>query len=408
MDYNYLTLPNGIRIVHKYVDSYVAHCGIVVNSGSRDERGHEFGMAHFLEHVLFKGTNKRKAYHVLSNLENVGGELNAYTTKEDTFIYATFLNNHYERSIDILSDIVFNSNFPQKEIIKEKEVVIDEINSYKDSPSELIFDDFEEQIFNEHPIGRSILGSPKDIKKITRRKITDFINYTYNTDQIVFCSVGKIKFEKLKRLVYKYLAEIPANLRQYERVPINGYSPTSRVLNKKTYQTHCLIGNRAYSHHEDKKNILILLCNILGGPGLNSRLNLAIREKYGFCYNIESAYTSYSDTGIFSIYLGTDKGYVDKTIDLVYKELGKLRDQKLGVLQLKRAKQQILGQIAIANESNANEMLSIGKTYLNYGKVDSMEMVYKKVESISSNDLIEVANEVFSPDQLSMLIYKAK
>ncbi len=408
MEYQQFTLPNGIRVIHRYTDSYVSHCGMIINTGSRDEKDNEQGIAHFLEHVIFKGTKNRKAYHILSNMENVGGELNAYTSKEDTFIFATFLHRYYERAVNIITDILFNSTFPEKEITKEREVVIDEINSYKDTPSELIFDDFEEQVFKGHPIGRNILGKPANIRKINRKKITHFIDRTYNTDQMVFCSVGKIPVEKLKKYLEKHLEGIKPNNRKYTRKPINGYAPETFTMNKKTYQTHCLIGNRAYSSSDKKKNILVLLNNILGGPGLNSRLNLGIREKYGFCYNIESNYTGYSDTGIFSMYLGTAKGFADKTIELALTELKKLRETKLGVLQLKRAKQQLIGQLAIYYEINSNELLSIGKSFLTHGKVDTLEQVNKKIEAISANELIEVANEVFDPGELSMLIYRAR
>lgn len=405
--YQSLVLKNGIRIVHRYTDAYVAHCGIIINTGSRDDDS-TLGMAHFLEHVLFKGTQKRRTFNILSHLENVGGELNAFTSKEDTFVYASFINAYYERSIDIISDIIFNSTFPEKEIKKEKEVVVDEINSYKDSPSELIFDDFEDLIFTKHNLGNNILGTPQHIKTFNKQLISQFVSQKYNTDQMVFCSYGKIAFEQLKKLTDKYLAPIPANFRNYQRIPVNGYSPRHIHVNKKTFQTHCIIGNRSYSHFDDKKNAMILLSNILGGPGLNSRLNLAIREKYGFCYSVEASYTSYTDTGVFSIYAGTDKDYVDKTIDLIYKQLKLLREQKLGVLQLKRAKQQLIGQIAISNDVNNNEFLSMGKSFLYFNKIDTIDEVNTKVENITATQLLEVANEMFIPETMSSLIYKAK
>ncbi len=407
-EYQYASLPNGIRIVHKYVDSMVAHCGIVINTGSRDENDKEQGIAHFIEHVIFKGTTKRRAFHILSRLEDVGGELNAFTTKEETCIYASFMDQYYERAIDLISDIVFNSTFPEKEIEKEKDVVIDELNSYKDIPTESIFDDFEEILFSGHPLGRNILGKKSYIKKIKRQYLFDFIKNNYHTNEIVLCSVGKIKFSLLLKIAEKYLSSISSHPRKYQRKLFEDYQPHKKVIRRNYSQTHCIIGNVGYNHKDIRKNALILLTNILGGPGLNSRLSLAIREKYGFCYNIESLYTPYSDTGIFGIYLATDKDFVEKTISLTFKELEKLQKNLLSSLQLKKYKQQLIGQIAISNESNSYEMLSMGKSVLIYNKVDSLLDINKKIEGITSEQIIEVANEIFDKDKLSWLTYDSK
>lgn len=408
MVYQIHTLSNGIRLVHKHTDSHVAHCGIIINAGSRDELPHEQGLAHFIEHVIFKGTAKRKAFHVLSLMENVGGELNAYTSKEETAIYASFMHPYYERCLDLLADISFSPVFPEKELEKEKDVVIDEINSYKDTPSEQIMDDFDELIFNDHPMGRNILGTPANLKKFNRNSVFEFINRTYATSSISICSVGRIDFNRLVKLVEKHFGHIPPRLAGAERVPMSLYVPQTKFVNRRNHQVHCVMGNRAYANKSEMKTALILLNNILGGPGLNSRLNLNIREKYGFCYTIESNYQPYSDTGIFSIYLGTDKEHLDKTISLVHRELDKLRSQKLGVLQLKRAKQQLKGQVAISFESNMNEMLSIGKSLLVYDKVDTLEEIYQKIDVITEANLLEAANEVFDPNALSMLVFKPR
>ncbi|NVO04097.1 MAG: insulinase family protein [Bacteroidetes bacterium] len=406
--FQYHTLSNGIRLVHKYVDSIVAHCGIIINTGSRDEELKEQGLAHFIEHVIFKGTSKRKSYYILSSMENVGGELNAFTTKEETCIYSSFLPQYYQRAIELTAEITFDSIFPEKELEKEKDVVIDEINSYKDSPSEEIFDDFEDLIFDGHSIGRNILGTPKNLKKFNKKSILDFIEKNYHTDQIVISSAGKIEFSKLIKLVEKSFGSIKEKCRDYQREVFTNYVPKTLQLKKKTFQTHCMIGNIAYSSMEEKKTGLILLNNILGGPGMNSRLSLAIREKYGFCYNIESNYTPYSDTGFFSIYLGTDNDFVEKTVHLVYQELKKFREQKLGTLQLSRAKQQMLGQIAISYESNLNEMLSMGKSLLVFNKVDSIEEIHSKINALKSDEILEVANEVFDKEKLSVLLFNSK
>ena len=405
MEYQRHTLSNGIRIIHKPVKNQVAHCGVIINTGSRDEMKNEQGIAHFIEHTIFKGTQKRKAFHILSRLENVGGELNAYTTKEETCIYASFLSPYYERSMELFADISLNSIFPKAEIEKEKEVVIDEINSYRDNPAEEIFDEIEDQVFAGHSLGRNILGTKELVRSFSRQNIFRFIKRTFNTEETVICSVGDIDFNKLIRLSEKYFGHAKANPRSFKRPKFNSYIPKTQNFDKGMYQAHCIIANEAYDRQDKRRAPLILLNNILGGPGLNTRLNMGIREKYGFCYNIESNYTMYSDTGILSIYLGTDFDYLEKTIKLAHKELKKLREQKLGSLQLQRAKQQMIGQIAISQESNVNELLSIGKSVLAYDKVESIEQILKEIEGINAEQLLEAANEVFDPKQLSLLIY---
>jgi predicted Zn-dependent peptidase len=386
----------------------VAHCGVIVNAGSRDELPEETGMAHFIEHVIFKGTNKRKAWHVISRLEDVGGDMNAYTSKEETFVYASFLSRYYERSLELFADIIFNSSFPEKEIEKEKDVIIDEINSYRDSPSELIFDEFEEVLFNNHPIGHNILGSPESVKSFDRKQIQSFMQRNYLTDRMVICSVGNIDFTKMVDFCEKYFGHIDASSGKNGRFPFTDYKPSAIQAAKSNFQVHCVLGNLAYDITNDRKNVLALLTNILGGPGMNSRLNLAIREKHGYSYNIEAHYQPYCDTGIFNIYLGTDTGFLEKSLKLVFKELKALCENELGILQLHRAKLQMIGQIAISLESNLAEMVSIGKSHLFFDRVDTIEDMISKIESISSKELLEIANEVFIPDRFSMLTYLPK
>ncbi len=408
MAYEIYTLKNGIRLVHSHNSREVAHCGIIINTGSRDETEDENGMAHFIEHLIFKGTKKRKAYHVLSRLENVGADLNAYTTKEETVIYASFLNPYYDRSMELIADITFNSIFPEKEIKKEKDVVLDEINSYKDSPSEEIFDEFESLLFDGHPIARNILGTPESVKKIKREDILNFIKNNYHTDQMVISSVGNIDFKKLIKIVEKYFGDIPANLRTKKREKVIRYEPEIKTIHRNTYLSHCIIGGVAYHIEHDKRPGLVLLNNLLGGPGLNSRLSLAVREKHGYTYDIESNYQPYSDTGVFSVYLGTDKGYLKKSISLVKKELTQLRKKKLGSLQLQRAKQQIIGQLAISLETNLSEMLSIGKSLLQMNKINTIKEIHDDIDAITASELLEIANDTFDPKQLSTLIYNGE
>lgn len=404
-DYFYHTLPNGIRLIHKEVDAEVAHCGLIINTGSRDEQEQEEGMAHFIEHVLFKGTKKRRAYHVLSRLEDVGGELNAYTTKEETFIYGTFLREFYPRAIELICDITFNSTFPEKELNKEKEVIIDEINSYLDSPSEQIFDDFEELVYQGHPLGKNILGEPEKLKGFNKQMVLEFIRRNYSTDQMVFCSVGKYSAKKFFALCERNLADIPAANGRPPRLPFIGYQPNSKVIKRNTYQAHVIMGNEAYSLKDKKRLGLLLLNNLLGGPGMNSRLNLNIREKHGITYNLESHYSAYSDTGLFLVYLGTDQKYLNRTVRLVKAELKKLREKKLGTLQLHKAKLQLMGYQAISYESNNNKLIGYGKSFLIFNQVKTLRQIQEEVNALTSAQLIEIANEIFNEKALSTVIY---
>jgi predicted Zn-dependent peptidase len=408
MKYEVYSLRNGIRVVHEEVESPVAHCGVFINAGSRDEEGSEHGLAHFIEHAIFKGTRKRNFYHILSRLENVGADLNAFTSKEETCIYASFQYAYYERSLELIADILLNSEFPEKELQKEKAVILDEINSYKDSPSDQIFDDFEEMLFAGHPLGRNILGNKKNLKLFSRAHINRFMSRNYHPSRIVIGSVGKMAFPRLVRLVEKYFSDIPYTGSFSTRNPISGYVPLQKKVNKKTFQTHCVIGNLAYGFSDPRRIPMALLTNILGGPGMNSRLNLSVREKHGLTYNIESGYTAYSDTGMFSIYLGVDNGSLDRTLGLVYKELAKLRTTKLGPLQMRTAQRQFTGQLAVGYESNPGRMLALGKNMMMAGRIHTLEEVNRVIERTTSGMILEMANEIFDPERLSSLTYVSK
>lgn len=399
------TLPNGIRLVHKNVPNMIAHCGVIINTGSRDEKDDEQGMAHFVEHMMFKGTAKRKAYHILSSLEDRGGELNAYTTKEETAVYGSFLKNDYNKALDIISDITGNSTFPEKEVQKEKEVIIEEINSYKDTPSELIFDDFEEMIYAGAPIGRSILGTEDSLRSFNRGMISDFIDNNYNPEGMVVCSVGNIRDKQLIKLFEKYFADIETKQDNRQRNAFTGYRPQKKIISKNTWQDHCIIGNLAYDVKDRRRLTMFLLNNILGGQGLNSRLNLSLREKNGFAYNVESMYIPYYDSGVFMIYFGTESRNRDKSINLALKELKKLRETRLGKAQLQKAKNQMKGNIARAWENHESHMLSMGKNILVFDRMEPIESLYEKIDLLSSSDLLETANEIFPEEMLSTLIY---
>lgn len=400
------TLKNGIRVIHQFTDSPVGHLGILINAGSRDEEEDEHGIAHFIEHSIFKGTNKRKAFHVLSRIEGVGGELNAYTSKEDTVLYATFLTEYYERSAELLNDILFNSTYPEKEINREKEVIVEEINSYLDSPSELIFDEFDELIFDGHPIARNILGTKEKLQSFNRDEIFRFIKNNYHTDQMVISSVGNIDFAALLKMLDKYFGQAEERLRNASRRRFTSYVPNDKIITKDTYQAHCVMGGLAFDAQHPLRITMVLLNNILGGNALNSRLNLAMRERRGMAYNVESNYTAYSDTGLFNVYFGTDKENLNKAFDLVNKEFDLLRTKKLGTVQLGQAKKQLIGQFAISTESREDMMLSIGKSYLLYNKVDPLRVVVNKIEGITADEMLEVANVVLDKNKMSTLIYR--
>ena len=406
MHYNEYTLPNGLRIIHEPTLSKVAYCGFAIDAGTRDEAEHEQGMAHFVEHLIFKGTEKRKAWHILNRMENVGGDLNAYTNKEETVVYSAFLTEHLERALELLGDIVFHSTFPQHEIEKETEVIIDEIQSYEDTPSELIFDDFEDMIFRNHPLGRNILGKPELLRSFRTEDVLSFTCRFYQPGNMVFFVQGQYDFRRIIRLAEKYLSDVPAGEVNSRRVPPPLYAPEHLMVAKDTHQAHVMIGSRGYNAYDDKRTALYLLNNILGGPGMNSRLNVSLRERRGLVYNVESNLTSYTDTGVFCTYFGCDPEDVDTCMRLVMKELKSLRDTKMTSQQLAAAKKQLIGQIGVASDNNENNALGMAKTFLHYHKYETSEAVYQRIEQLTPEILLEVANEMFAEDYLSTLIYR--
>jgi len=406
MDLIFHTLPNGIRMVHSASPGDVAYCGIIINTGSRDELADEHGIAHFIEHMFFKGTAKRKAYHILSRLEDVGGEINAYTTKEETAVYASFMREHYSRAIELLADIFFSSSFPAAEIEKEKEVVIEEINSYLDNPAEYIFDEFEELVFSGQPIGRNILGERKTIRHINRKKLLEFISRNFSTDQIVFCSTGKIAPREIIRLFEKHFSPVPSRSCEKREIVKYNYLPVSVEKKHNTSQNHCIIGNTAFNLHDRRRMGLFILNNILGGQGLNSRLNMSLRERRGYAYNVESMYNPYADTGLFAIYFGTDSRNLEKCIDLTHRELKKLCDVPVGSVQLNKARNQIKGYLLRSYDNHENMMLSLGKSLLIFEKIESIEEIFKKIDAVTADELKETASVIFNEPSLSTLVYK--
>lgn len=406
MDYQVHTLQNGIRVLYKPTVSTISHACIMINAGSRDEPEGKEGLAHFIEHLLFKRTEKRSTSQILNRLELVGADLNAYTTKEHTCIHASFLKPYLERSLDLFEDIVFHSVFPEDEMLKEKEVILDEISSYQDQPDEAINDDFEELLFDGHPLGKNILGTPASVKSFTQTDIFDFIHDNYRKKEIIIGICGNYSFKNVVRLAEKTFGELSGNEPERNRQTLNGYTPKQLRLHKPINQSHCVTGNRSYSIHHRHKTGFLLLNNMLGGNGMSSRLNLEIREKYGIAYTIESNYTPMSDTGIFSIYFGTDTEKTPKALKLVGRELKKFREHKPGPLQLHQAKQKFIGQIALGEENRMGLIILMCKSLLDYGRIDSLEEVFAKINAVKAEEILEIANEMFDREQLSTLIFE--
>ena len=407
MSYSTFTLPNGLRVIHAPSPTNVAYCGYAVDAGTRDEQPHEQGMAHFVEHLIFKGTHKRKAWHILNRMENVGGDLNAYTNKEETVVYSAFLKEHFSRAAELLTDIVFHSTYPQQEIDKEVEVIIDEIQSYEDSPAELIFDDFEELIFPNHPLGRNILGKPDLLRNFTSQDALNFTRRYYRSTNMVFFILGDIDFRKVLRTLEKVTADIPSSaVEGYHRQSPLPYRPQHLTTHKDTHQAHVMIGARAYSARDPRHLSLYLLNNILGGPGMNSRLNLSLREKHGLVYTVESVMTTYTDTGLWSVYFGCDPHDVTRCRRLVLKELRRLAEAPLAPHALEAAKRQIKGQIGISYDNFENVALAMGKTFLHYDRARDLNRLYQKIDGLTAEDLHAVAQELFRPENLTFLIYR--
>jgi predicted Zn-dependent peptidase len=401
-------LANGVRVVHVPEKGNIVHCAVLINAGTRDEVEENTGLAHLIEHCIFKGTPSKSSLNILNSIDSVGGDLNAYTTKEETCVYVSCGLQYLERAMELLADITQNSVFPEKEITKEKEVIFDEIQSYRDSPAEQIHDDFESQVFRNHPLGRNILGEAASMRKVKKAALKEFVGKHYKGRNVVFSCSGNISSRRLKQLAEKHLSAYGKVNGENTRKPFAGYRPSVFREKKTTHQAHCLLGNQAYAAGHKNRIALILLNNLLGGPAMNSRLNLGIREKFGITYTLESNYTSYSDSGIFSIYFGTDPTHLDQTLSLVHKELKKLKDRKLTDIQLQAAKEQHCGQVTLAAESSMNLVINHARNVLLFDKTDSLAYWLKKIKAIPSSQLLEIANEVFDETKLSMLLFAPK
>lgn len=405
MEYTTYTLPNGLRMIHMPAQSPVAYCGYAVNAGARDEEPQEHGLAHFVEHMIFKGTEHHKANYILNRIESVGGELNAYTTKEETFVYSIFMKEHFFRAFDLLTDLVFYSSFPEIEIEKEKDVILDEISSYEDSPSELIFDDFENLLYKEHALGHNILGEEETLERFSTTTGKSFMNRYYTPGNMVFFSMGDIPFNKIVKWAESLFSTLPAHSSPQKRKAPTLSSASSLTMSKETHQAHVMIGSHAFSMFDEKRIPMFLLNNIIGGPGMNNRLNVSLREHNGLVYSVESNITSYTDTGLFSIYFGTDPKNKEKAIRLVHREIEKLHETKLTEKQLTAAKKQALGQLGVSIDNREGLFLNMGKSFLHYNFFASMEEVFNQINDITAEGILDIAQTVLAPDKLFMLSY---
>lgn len=419
MKYNTYTLPNGLRVIHLPSASPVVFCGYEIAAGTRDEEPGEEGLAHFVEHVTFKGTARRRSMQILNTLERVGGDLNAFTQKEDTVYYAAILKEHLPKAVDLLTDIVFHSTYPQTEIDKEVEVICDEIESYNDSPAELIYDDFENILFEGHPLGHNILGKAERVRKFTTEDALRFARRFYTPENAIFFAYGDVEFEKLKKIIEKEQQTLPQPLpigrgeTHPQSLPkggksemLSGSASNFIIREKGTHQAHVMLGTRAYDIHHPLRIPLYLLNNLLGGPGMNARLNISLRERNGLVYTVESTMVSYGDTGLWGVYFGCDPHDVKRCLRLVRRELDKIIEKPLTDSQLKAAKRQLKGQIGIACDNREQFALDFGKSFLHYGWEKDITSLYSQIEEVTAEQIQQVARELMSEDKITTLIYK--
>lgn len=399
------TLSNGVRVVYLHVPNQVAHLGFFFAAGSRFESQNQVGLAHFLEHSVFKGTKKRKAIHILSRIDSVGGELNAYTAKEEMCLHASFSKEHTTRAIELLSDIATHSSFPVKEIEKEKEVVLDEIHSYLDNPGEKIFDDFEAELFPNHPLGNNILGTKESVESFTENDLKQFVSNYFTADNLVVSFVGNVSFKRIKQLLEQHLIDLPLTANRPAFSPFENYSTFNIRRTEANYQAHALIGGIAPGYNSEERIPMSLLINLLGGPALNSRLNLSIREKYGLVYSVEASYTPYAEIGFWQVYFGAEQRNLDRALDLVYKELRLIEKKTLTGIQLLRAKQQLKGHLALGMDSNAGLMQGLGKSMLAFNQLDTLAEMHQEIDKISATQVQGLAERFFTKDSCSSLVF---
>ena len=407
MKYNIATLANGLRVIHLPNNSKIAYCGYQIKAGTRNEKPGDEGLAHFCEHVTFKGTQTHTSTAIINKLESVGGDLNAFTNKEDTVFYSAIPVEHFAKAVDVLSDIVFYSIFPQAEIDKEVEVICDEIESYNDSPAELIYDEFENLVFKGHPLGHNILGSADRVRGFATADAMRFTQQYYRPDNAIFFVYGNIDFKRLVKTLEKLTPrQQQESLADEAKEVANGRLPELTILNHDTHQAHVMIGNRAYSATHPLRIPLYLLNNMLGGPGMNARLNVILRERRGLVYSVESSMVCYGDTGLWAVYFGCDPHDVNRCVRLVKSEFNRLMEKPLSEKTLAAAKRQIKGQLAVACDNNENFAIDFGKSFLHFGDEKDIEKLYQKIDAVTAEQIQQVAKEIFDKDSLATLVIK--
>lgn len=412
MKFNTATLPNGLRVIHQPCDSPVVYCGYQVNAGARDEQPGEEGLAHFCEHITFKGTARRSAWNILNSLESVGGDINAYTNKESTVFYAAVPSQYARRAVDLLTDIVFHSTYPQKEIDKEVEVICDEIESYNDSPADLIYDDFENILFQGHALGHNILGTAARVRSFTTADALRFTNRFYKPGNAVFFMYGGSKMPAIKIGAQSGACEVtdalPPEISPWQDITASRQQATPQTIirEKGTHQAHVMLGCRAYDFSDPRRTTLYLLNNMLGGPGMNSRLNIALRERRGLVYTVDSSMVNYNDTGLWCVYLGCDAKDVDKCVRLVRRELDALCSKPLSSRRMLAAKKQLKGQISIACDNHENFALDFGRTFLRTGRAHDTQALCNRIDAVTAADIQAVATELFAPERMTTLVYR--
>lgn len=403
-DYEMYTLKNGIRVVHNRITTTkIVHCGIMLDIGSRDETLTNQGIAHFWEHMAFKGTRKRKAFHILNRLESLGGELNAFTDKEKILFYASLRDEYFERAVELLTDITFDSIFPSSQINRERNVILEEMSMYYDDPDDSLQDEFDGVVFSGHSLGMNILGTQKTVKAFQRKDFRAFVKKHLDTRRVVFSSVGNVPMENVVALAEKYLGQVPRLTSRTVRKKFSGYKPKELTLKRNVKQARCAIGRTAFHSAHEKRTPFFMLANILGGGGMNSRLNMALREKHGFVYSIGAQFVPFTDTGLFVISFGTEPKQLKRSIELVKLELRKLQDSKLGVKQLAASKEQILGQIAMAEENNMGFMMMMARNLLDLNRITSLDEIFDRVKKTTAVELQTLANEMFDEEKMSVL-----
>lgn len=397
-------LPSGLRVLFRPIThTRLVHCAVVIDVGSRDEQPGQVGMAHFIEHMIFKGTRKRRAFHILSRIDSVGGELNAFTTKEKTVYHATVTRDHTSRATELLQDITFHSTFPAREIEKEKGVIAEEIDMYRDDPEEAIFEDFDGMVFPAHPLGFPITGGKEDIAQFGTGSLLDFFRNNYVPQRTVFAITGDLTPNQVKRLAERQFAELTANTDRPARVAPAPYQVQHLTAEKPISQAHVVLGGRGYPLHHEHHIAASLLMNLLGGPSSNSRLNLNIRERYGLAYNVQTFYQPYVDSGLWGVYAGTESRNLGRVLRLVEGELTNLRSKPLSTAALAKAQKQFLGQLIIGQESPFAMLMAQAKDVLDFERVTPLDEVVRQVEALTAIQLQGVAQELFAPDQLSCL-----